>query len=321
MWSKTKQALESRLAEELKDRVKYNYAVFRRDGKCRTTCQVLSILVDGESWFHTNQRFWDEKYKTRPEPEDNDIIRETGLVENYWGGVMEFVHQYLNVLSIEESISHENYFIRLLAVLDARLGKRKIKELVDNIDNEPEWFRKWILLRAGAAASESPRESPLEVATLGWPVFAGVRYRVSVDGIRTGDCRIPHVHLDRADDLERKEFAFEISLAALLATGEPALVRQKDARTRIDRAGEDCSWNGYERLRDGVLAYFEAAPDDFAPRGSRSNLESAVILWNKESGANPNRLSEYLEEHRIKVLGKYRCFFPAICTGDGVCGA
>ena len=151
MWSKTRQVLQSRLAESLKGRVKYNYAVFRRDGKFPTECDVLFVLVDGEPWFHTNQHFWIEKYKTRPEPEDNDIIRETGLVENYWGDAMEYVHQYLNVLSIEEAIAHENYFIRLLAILDARLGKRKIKELVDNIDNEPEWFRKWITLRAEAA--------------------------------------------------------------------------------------------------------------------------------------------------------------------------
>ena len=149
MWSKTKQVLEGRLAEDLRGRVKYSYAVYRMDGKCPTECQVLSILVDGEPWFHTDQRFWDVKSKTRPEPKDNDIIRETGLVENYWGDVMKYVHQYLNVLSIEEAITHENYFIRLLAVLDARLGKRKIRELADNIDNEPEWFRKWILLRAG----------------------------------------------------------------------------------------------------------------------------------------------------------------------------
>lgn len=41
-------------------------------------------------------------------------------------------------------------------VLEGRLAEdlkgRKIRELADNIDNEPEWFRKWILLRAGAAA-------------------------------------------------------------------------------------------------------------------------------------------------------------------------
>ena len=45
------------------------------------------------------------------------------------------------------------YHIRLLAVLDARLGKRRIKALADSIGNEPEWFRKWILLRAGTQKS------------------------------------------------------------------------------------------------------------------------------------------------------------------------
>ena len=41
-------------------------------------------------------------------------------------------------------------------VLEGRLAEdlkgRKIRELADNIGNEPEWFRKWILLRADAAA-------------------------------------------------------------------------------------------------------------------------------------------------------------------------
>ena len=150
MWSKTRQVLESRLADDLKERVSYQWAVYRRDGKCRTECHVMSVFVDGECWFHTNQRFWRVKYGTRPEPKDNDIIRETGLVENYWGNtVSNYIHQFLNVLSIDEAFSHENYFIRLLAVLDSRLGKRRIKALADNIDNEPEWFRKWIVLRAG----------------------------------------------------------------------------------------------------------------------------------------------------------------------------
>ncbi len=99
----------------------------------------MSIFVDGECRFHTDQRFWDVKYGSKPEPKDNDIIRETGLVEKYWGdAVSEYIHQFLNVLSIEDAIVHDNYFIRLLAVLDARLGRRRNKALADNIDNEPE---------------------------------------------------------------------------------------------------------------------------------------------------------------------------------------
>ena len=155
MWSKTRQVLESRLAENLKGRVRFQYDVYRTK-KCKakpwwwTTSHVLSILVDGTPWFCTNPLFWEEKYRSLPHPGDEDIIRETGFVPCEWRpSATSLIHQYLNVLSIEEAISHGNYFIRLLAVLDARLGKRKIKELVNNIDNEPEWFRKWILLRAG----------------------------------------------------------------------------------------------------------------------------------------------------------------------------
>ena len=158
MWSKTRQVLEGRLAENLKGRVRFQYDVYRTK-KCKekpdwcTEMHVLSILVDGTPWFCTNPMFWGEKERSNPAPDDEDIIRQTGFVPCEWGHfVTSLIHQYLNVLSIEEAIAHGNYFIRLLAVLDARLGKRKIKELVANIDNEPEWFRKWILLRAGKDA-------------------------------------------------------------------------------------------------------------------------------------------------------------------------
>jgi len=160
------------------------------------------------------------------------------------------------------------------------------------------------------------RGRPEDLATIGWPLIDGRVYRLSVHGHEAGDWEIPHLHLDRADDLERRSFSFEISLVALLATGEPALLRQKDLYAGfagIARTGTECGWAGYERLRDGILAYLEAGPEGAAPRGSRSNLESALIAWNKERGPDPNRLAEYLAEHRIEVLEKYRRFFPTIC--------
>ena len=139
MWSKTKQILESRLPKDLKGRVSYRWDVYRRDGHCPTECHVMSIFVDGECWFHTNQRFWDVKYGSKPEPKDIDVIRETGLVENYWGDtVSEYIHQFLNVLSIDEAIAHDNYFIRMLALLDSRLGKRRVRKIAENAKDEPE---------------------------------------------------------------------------------------------------------------------------------------------------------------------------------------
>ena len=76
--------------------------------------------------------------------------------------VSEYIHQFLNKLSIDEAIAHGNYFIRLLAVLDVRLGKRRIKALADNIDTEPEWFRKWI--DAGKLTSKFGEKVTIQVA-------------------------------------------------------------------------------------------------------------------------------------------------------------
>ena len=150
MWSKTKQVLESRLPEDLKGRVKYVYNVHRNGG---TEVQTMSITVDDEVWFHTDPRFWDELYHNTPDDvryKDGtylDIIKNTGYVGNSCGQAMGYVHQFLNVLSIDEAIASENYFIRMLALLDSRLGKRRIRKLAEHVEEEPEWFRKWIMLR------------------------------------------------------------------------------------------------------------------------------------------------------------------------------
>ena len=147
MWSKTKQTLESRLPEDLKGRVKYQYDVYR-DGS--SEIQAMSIRVDGEVWFCTDPRFWRELGKRGwKDNETNNVIKETGYVGNSWGEAMKYVHQFLNVLSIDEAIVSDNYFIRLLAMLDSRLGKRRIRKIAEHIENEPEWFRKWIGLRLG----------------------------------------------------------------------------------------------------------------------------------------------------------------------------
>lgn len=161
MWSKTKQMLESRLCEELKGRVQFHYDVLRtnkdKEKKWWTSeMRVFSILVDGETWFATNPKYYKELYQsTKPwsvsEESRNEIIRQFGFVPattmERSGDIMLYVHQFLNELSFKQSLTHENYFIRLLALLDSRLGKRKIKSLTKSIENEPEWFRKWILLR------------------------------------------------------------------------------------------------------------------------------------------------------------------------------
>ncbi|MDE5861359.1 MAG: hypothetical protein K2H28_04120, partial [Ruminococcus sp.] len=121
---------------------------------------IFYIRVDKETWFATNPQ-WTYKVKeynriTRNYQKAVDMAtKEMGTLDMFGyteheDYLMEMVHNYLNVYTIEECMNHDNYFYRILAVLDRRTGKRKIKALLDNIDNEPEWFRKYITLRATA---------------------------------------------------------------------------------------------------------------------------------------------------------------------------
>ncbi|MDE6833073.1 MAG: hypothetical protein K2J39_02310 [Ruminococcus sp.] len=174
MWSKTKKALESRLADCLRDRVYYTFARhIYYDNQWDYQFPIFYIRVDKETWFATNPQWHDKvaEYASRLSGRKyngyyggrNGVFKEAvdmatkemgtldmfGYTEHE-DYLMEMVHNYLNVYTIEECMNHGNYFYRILAVLDRRTGKRKIKALLDNIDNEPEWFRKYITLRATA---------------------------------------------------------------------------------------------------------------------------------------------------------------------------
>ena len=69
MWSKTRQTLESRLCEELKNRVQFHYDVYRTNKDKEkwwwtSEMRVFSILVDGETWFATNPNYYRELYRS-----------------------------------------------------------------------------------------------------------------------------------------------------------------------------------------------------------------------------------------------------------------
>ena len=61
MWSKTRKALEERLADSLKGRVYYCYAVYdtARNTPCRgSEFRVFYIRVDGATWLASNPLFF-----------------------------------------------------------------------------------------------------------------------------------------------------------------------------------------------------------------------------------------------------------------------
>ena len=51
---------------------------------------------------------------------------------------------------IEESLKCENLLVRIFAILDRRIGKRKLIAMKETISNEPETFREFYSIRADA---------------------------------------------------------------------------------------------------------------------------------------------------------------------------
>ena len=52
--------------------------------------------------------------------------------------------------SIEKSLVSENVLVRIFAVLDRRVGKRRLLAMKDTIEEEPEWFKVFYYIRAEA---------------------------------------------------------------------------------------------------------------------------------------------------------------------------
>ncbi|MGN0700582.1 MAG: hypothetical protein ACI4J8_06245, partial [Oscillospiraceae bacterium] len=52
--------------------------------------------------------------------------------------------------SIEESLSSDNLLVRIFAVLDRRLGKRRLLLIAETIEAQPETFREFFAIRAQA---------------------------------------------------------------------------------------------------------------------------------------------------------------------------
>ena len=155
-WSSVKKLLEEdRLAPSLRGRVSYFITRYREahDDQGR-----LAILVDGEELF-------------RAHPFDVLILPEEkrqrdGLsFEEYWnrqwnyelehgiGGHGDFYRSFAeyDTQDIEKSLVSDNPLVRVLAVLDRRVGKRRLKKLAEQgYADEPGWVQAFYRLRLEA---------------------------------------------------------------------------------------------------------------------------------------------------------------------------
>ena len=172
-WFKTKKILEDELlCDSLKGRVSYfctryhgapdHYGRFcvRVDGKEYVMANPYNEkYVDQEECRIKEEenippREWDEHGCFLHEEENLDAENRARKIAMTNNTMEEFqplwaIEDFLNQ-DIAVSLHSDNEFIRLLAVLDRRTGKRTLADLKNKLDEQPEWLRFFYELRLNA---------------------------------------------------------------------------------------------------------------------------------------------------------------------------
>lgn len=156
-WSGIRKKLENEyLAKSLQGHIQYYATTYSRshDHEGRA-----AIRYDGKeiikgcywyNWTKAGQFPKDEKYERRMR-EENAFMDDTALKlgvfdqRSFYGAFQEFDQQ-----SIEKSLKSENLIVRIFAVLDRRVGKRRLLMMKDTIEQEPNTFKEFYAIRARA---------------------------------------------------------------------------------------------------------------------------------------------------------------------------
>ena len=154
-WSGIRHKMESEyLAECLKGHISYFATSY---SKCPDHEGRAAILLDGKeiisgsyynNWTKAPLFPVDEKYDERMHIENafmDDVAIQLGVFDQrcFYGAFDEFDNQ-----SVEKSLESENMLVRIMAMLDRRVGKRRLVKLLENMEQEDEAFREFLAIRA-----------------------------------------------------------------------------------------------------------------------------------------------------------------------------
>ncbi len=156
-WSGIRKKLESEyLAKSLQGHIQYYATTYTRshdhEGRAAIRYDGKEIIKDcyWYKWTKAGQFPKDEKYERRMR-EENAFMDDTALKlgvfdqRSFYAAFQEFDQQ-----SIEKSLKSENLIVRIFAVLDRRVGKRRLLMMKDTIEQEPNTFKEFYAIRARA---------------------------------------------------------------------------------------------------------------------------------------------------------------------------
>ena len=147
-WSAIRKKLEKEyLAESLRGHIQYFATTYReshdQEGRAAILLDGKEIMSGGyyKRWSVEHLFPKDEKYEERMREEISfmdDTALKLGVFDQrcFYCAFDEFDNQ-----SIEESLKSENLIVRIFAILDRRVGKRRLLAMQNGISEEPEMFQ------------------------------------------------------------------------------------------------------------------------------------------------------------------------------------
>lgn len=156
-WSGIKKKLENDyLADSLKGRISYFAASYHyaHDHVGRAAIQLDGVEILKSDYFKLQKLQWESYQELTKGDRETDraaLWRESWMAAVEKGG---FDNQFFYTAfeeydnqSIEQSLKSRNALVRILAIMDRRVGKRRLQALAETWENEPEWIRLFLNLR------------------------------------------------------------------------------------------------------------------------------------------------------------------------------
>lgn len=156
-WTGLNKWLRECLCDELKDRVAY---FLTRYHKVHDSYGRAAILLDGKemvcfSWIEMIRKEYAVNEVWRKDRSQSNLglydTMKPQWDENCTYCDMDFLNAVLEFrnLSIQDALNSENYIIKLLAILDKRVGKRTLQKIAQTREYQqyPTWARQFYELR------------------------------------------------------------------------------------------------------------------------------------------------------------------------------
>lgn len=152
-WSGVRKRLEEDLlAECLRGRIQYFCTSYSKypdhEGRVAVRFDGREIFKSDYSDFYAGYDMHDIKLRKFKGNKRWKMAYNAALHDGHFDQKCFYsAYREFNIHSISENLNSENAIVRMLAILDRRVGKRQLLKLVDKVDKEPEWLRQFYIIR------------------------------------------------------------------------------------------------------------------------------------------------------------------------------